>query len=172
MARHRLDTDVGFHSDGRLVSQSSPSWWEISGTLASLVGLCLTPAWLYLPDRGWSSTTAYFDPWHHSAITLAMLGMGLILSYWNVARITTSSTHNKWVMASRYSSVAGVSAVVVFVLVIPLVILLIKLATAVLAAWLLLNCRRITRGQLPYIPRSVAGWVRLAEKAAEVGPHL
>ena len=168
-------SDVARHSRCPTGSHGGPSWWAITGTVASSVGLALTPVWLYLPDRDWSSPTAYFDPWYNAAIPLAMLVLGPLLSLFCIGYRRPPPTP-RWVAASRWLSGVGGFVVVTVVLLVPFVIWLAKLlaalVTALVAAWLWLNRRRIMSGRLPYVPRSLASWVRLTEKAAEIGPHI
>ena len=145
--------------------------WVASYVVLTIVGCALTVRWLFLSDRGWSSTTAYFDPWYEGAVPLALILFGYALV--SVGSQLGLRIPDWMVTTARYVSIVVVVVATVIVLLVPLVVWF--LGAVVLPgvlAWLYLNRRRIARGQLPRIPRTPNGWLRVAEKATQIRPHV
>ena len=145
--------------------------WVVSCLVLTMVGCVLVVRWLFLSDRGWSSPTAYFDPWYQDALPLALILLGWVLpSVGNRVGIRIP----RWVVTTvRYVSIVVAAVTVVTVLVVPFVIWFVKVVVVpILMAWLFINGRRIERGQLPRLPRTPRGWFGVAETAVQIRPHV
>lgn len=153
-------------------SGGSPKPWVVASYLVlTIVGCVQTVRWLFLSDRGWSSTTAYFDPWYEGAVPLALILFGYALvSAGNRLGVRIPD----WmVTTARYVSIGVVVVAAVIVLLVPLVVWFLKvIVVPIVLAWLFANLPRIKRGQLPRIPRTPNGWIRVAEKATQIRPHV
>ena len=145
--------------------------WVVSCLVLMIVGCVLVSRWLFLSDRGWSSTTAYFDPWYQDALPLALILLVCVLpsvGNWRGVRIP------RWVVTTvRYVSILVVTVTVAVVLVVPFVIWFVEaVVVPIVMAWLYINRRRIERGQLPRLPRTPRGWLSVADTAAQIRPHV
>ena len=144
--------------------------WVASYLVLTIGGCVQTVRWLFLSDRGWSSTTAYFDPWHQGAVPLALILLGYALV--SVGNRLGVRIPDRMVTTARYVSIAVVLVAAVMVLLVPAVIWFVTaVVVPFLMAWLFANRRRIERGQLPRIPLTPHGWLSVAEKAAQIRPH-
>lgn len=153
-------------------SGGSPTPWVVASYLVlTIVGCVQTVRWLFLSDRGWSSTTAYFDPWYEGAVPLALILLGYVLvSAGNRLGVRIPD----WMVSTaRYVGIVVVAVAAVIVLLVPLVVWFLEaIVVPIVLAWLYLNLRRIKRGQLPRIPRTPNGWLRVAENATQIRPHI
>ena len=144
--------------------------WVASYLVLTIVGCVQTVRWLFLSDRGWSSTTAYFDPWYQGAVPLALILLGYALV--SVGNRLGLRIPDRMVTTARYISIVVVAVAAVIVLLVPAVIWFVTaVVVPILMAWLFVNRRRIERGQLPRIPRTPNGWLSVAEKAVQIRPH-
>ena len=152
-------------------SGGNPMPWVASYLVLTIVGCVQTVRWLFLSDRGWSSTTAYFDPWHQGAVPVALVLLGYALV--SVGNRLGVRIPDRMVTTARYVSTVVVLVAAVMVLVVPFVLWFLgAVVMPIVLAWLFANRRRIERGQLPRIPRTPHGWLSAAEKAAQIRPHI
>ena len=145
--------------------------WVVSYLVLMIVGCVYTVSWLLLSDRGWSSTTAYFDPWYQGAVPLTLILLGLCPG---ISRQLAGGRIPCWVVTTaRYVSIVVVAVIAVMVLLVPFVIWFVgAVVVPSLMAWLFVNRGRIGRGQLPRVPRTTAGWLSVAETAVQIRPHI
>ena len=147
-----------------------PTVWVASYLALTVLGCVQTVRWLFLSDRGWSSTTAYFDPWHKGVVPLALILSGYALL--SVVKRRGVSIPDWMVTAARYASIVVLAVVVVIVLLVPFVLWFLgAVVVPIVLALLWVNRRRIERGRLPRIPRTTSGWISVAETAAQIRPH-
>ena len=152
-------------------SGGNPMPWVASYLVLTIVGCVQTVRWLFFSDRGWSSTTAYFDPWHQGAVPLALILLGYALV--SVGNRLGVRIPGWMVTTARYVGIVVVLVAAVIVLLVPFAIWFVTaVVVPILMAWLFANRRRIERGQLPRIPRTPHGWLRVAETAAQIRPHI
>ena len=148
--------------------QDSPSWLEIYAAIFSVLGAVATLGWLYEPGRDLSSLPAYFDLWSHWVIAIVLLGMG-----GGLALLATSQprapNRSGWVLASKRVASVVFGTAVLFAVVVPVVIWVVKLLIWVLTvmsvaaglwAWGSLSRGRLQR--LPCTPMGSAYWIRKA----------
>ena len=149
----------------------NPMPWVASYVVLTTVGCVQTARWLFLSDRGWSSTTAYFDPWYQGVAPVALILLAYALV--SVGNRLGVRIPDRMVTAARYVSIAVVLVAAVIVLLVPFAIWFVTaVVMPIVLVWLFANRRRIERGQLPRIPRTPNGWLRVAEKAAQIRPHI
>ena len=163
--------DLSGSGHNRWNPDGNPMPWVASYVVLTVVGCVLTVRWLFPSDRGWSSITAYFDPWYPGAVPLALILLGYaLLSVGNRLGVRIPD----WmVTTARFVSIVVVAATAVIVLLVPLVIWFVEaVVVPIVLAWLYANRRRIERGQLPRIPRTSNGWLSVAETAGQIRPHI
>lgn len=166
-------TDLPWSGDSRWnpASGDNPMLWVASYLVLTIVGCVQTVRWLFLSDRGWSSTTAYFDPWYEGAVSLALILLGYALV--SVDNRLGARIPDWMVSMARYVSIVVVVVAAVIVLLVPFVVWFLgAVVVPCVLAWLFANRRRIERGQLPRIPRTPNGWISVAEKASQIRPHI
>ena len=101
-----------------------PSWLEVSGTIFSVLGAVGTLGRLYPSDRGSSSMSAYFDPWHHPVTATVLLGVGYGLSL-------LAEVQENTVMGARLRRIGSVSLIVaaVVVVAVPVIIWIVEVVS-------------------------------------------
>lgn len=147
-----------------------PTWLEIYAVLFAGLGAVATFGWLYLPGRDLSSLSGYFYLWHHPVIAMALLIVGSGLAF--LADDGLGVRRSRWVRTSRTLTRISVGAALLFSVIVPVVIWIVKLTVVVVGLWLLANLKRIFQGRMPLYPRSLSGvlpWVRQALKYVPFG---
>ena len=160
-------------SQTRKLRPDGPSWLEIGSVVLSAVGVAISLGWLYQPGRDLSSISTYFDPWYQSLITLFLLFLGFVLSYLPGV-VGQNPEGSKWARWSRVLALCGAGMAVLFVVVVPIVIWVVKLLVWAMTVMFvavgtlaLYNLKRLERGQRLYWPRSPEAMARWLFKAAE-----